>query len=192
MAITRLNNNSITSITALPSGITTGSVLQVQSTLVDTTSTVSLSGYTGGTHTYNDITGVSVNITPSSNSSKILLLARLTFEFSSNSHFNALFTIRRGGNYVGIPASSEFGSNRPAGTIPPYTTLEDPIDSYSSLDAVNWFSLDAPNTTSAITYQVCHIGGAATTMYLNRTVGNVDNTSYEIGTSEIVAIEIAG
>ena len=192
MALIRLNNQSLSSVTALPSGITTGSVLQVQSTLVDTTSTVSLSAYTGGTHTYNDITGVSVNITPSSNSSKILLLARLTFEFSSNAHFNSLFTIRRGSNYVGIPASSEFGSNRPAGTMPPYTTLEDPIDSYSSLDAVNWFSLDAPNTTSAITYQVCRIGVAATTMYLNRTVGNVDDTSYEIGTSEIVAIEIAG
>lgn len=192
MAITRLNNNSITSITALPSGITTGSVLQVQSTIVDTTSTISLSAYSGGTHTYNDITGVSVNITPSSTSSKIFLLARLMFEFSSNAHFNSLFTIRRGSNYVGIPASSEFGSNRPAGTMPPYTTLEDPIDSYSSPDAVNWFSLDSPNTTSQITYQVCHIGAGATTMYLNRTVGNVDNTSYEIGTSEIVAMEIAG
>jgi len=65
MAITRLNNNSITSITALPSAVAVGKVLQVVSNTV--TTSVSTSGTT-----YTD-TGLSATITPTSSSSKILV-----------------------------------------------------------------------------------------------------------------------
>ena len=78
MAITRLNNNSLTSITALPTAITTGKILQVQSTLLQTHFTVSV---TASTNT--EITNLNVNITPSSSSSKILLFGRLFCEAST-------------------------------------------------------------------------------------------------------------
>jgi len=64
MAITRLNNNSITSITALPSGIDTGKIGQVISQTLSTCQTS-----TSGT-SYVD-TSFSINITPTATSSKI-------------------------------------------------------------------------------------------------------------------------
>ena len=67
MSITKLNNLSISAVTALPSGVG-GKVLQVVSTTkTDTFSQAS-------TTTYADITGLSVTITPSSASNKILVI----------------------------------------------------------------------------------------------------------------------
>jgi len=63
MSITRLNNNSITSVTALPSGIDTGKVLQV----VSNTKT---SVFSTNANTLVD-TGFDIVITPSSTSSKV-------------------------------------------------------------------------------------------------------------------------
>tara|TARA_R100000234_G_C4933270_1_gene149472 strand:- start:11 stop:268 length:258 start_codon:yes stop_codon:yes gene_type:complete len=66
MAITRLNNNSLTSITALPSAVAVGKILQVVSNTVTTNNTTSGTSYTD--------TGLSATITPTSSSSKILVL----------------------------------------------------------------------------------------------------------------------
>jgi len=77
MAITRLNNNSITSITALPSAITTGKVLQV------------VNGSTNYSENSTSTSFIDVNsasstawetsITPSSTASKILVMGSLSF-----------------------------------------------------------------------------------------------------------------
>jgi hypothetical protein len=66
MALTKINNNTLSAITTLPAAIATGKVLQVvQANKQDMTSTTSTS--------YVDISGLSVNITPSSSSNKILV-----------------------------------------------------------------------------------------------------------------------
>ena len=66
MAIITLNNNSLSSVTALPAGVG-GKVLQVSSQVRNT------SQQTIATTTYTDLTSLSIAITPSSTSSKILL-----------------------------------------------------------------------------------------------------------------------
>ena len=70
MAIITLNNNSLSSVTALPTAISTGKVLQTvmgtQTTAVSTTS---------GSYV---TTGLTASITPSSSSNKILVSATLT------------------------------------------------------------------------------------------------------------------
>ena len=71
MAITRLNNNSITSVTALPSAIPTGKVLQVVQTIDK-----DQGSFTLATDTLS--TWMTVNITPSSTSSKIFALLIVT------------------------------------------------------------------------------------------------------------------
>jgi hypothetical protein len=65
MAITRLNNNSITSVTALPSGIPTGKVLQLTHGTLGTAVTRSGSGAFA--------TGLITSITPASTSNKIFI-----------------------------------------------------------------------------------------------------------------------
>ena len=84
MALIRLNNQSISSVTALPSGIDVGKVLQVvqatySSTNVNTTSTTFVA------------TGLDVNITPSSTSNKILILGT----FQGQTDANGIYTIYR-------------------------------------------------------------------------------------------------
>jgi hypothetical protein len=69
MAITRLNNNSITSVTALPSGIDVGKVGQItQGTLGSRVTSTSTSA---------SATGLITSITPSSTNSKIYLMVNL-------------------------------------------------------------------------------------------------------------------
>ena len=65
MAITRLNNNSLTSITALPTAVSVGKVGQVLQGEYGTAVTLNTSGFTD--------TGLSLAITPVATSSKILV-----------------------------------------------------------------------------------------------------------------------
>jgi len=66
MAIIKLNNQSISSVSALPAGISTGKVLQVV-TATDGT------GLSSSSTSYVD-TGLSASITPSSSSNKVLVI----------------------------------------------------------------------------------------------------------------------
>ena len=66
MAITRLNNNSITSVTTLPSGIDVGKVVQVLQAITNTNTQASSS-------TWVDLNGCSITITPTTSTSKFLL-----------------------------------------------------------------------------------------------------------------------
>ena len=65
MSITKLNNRSLTAVTALPSGVG-GKVLQVVTGTYATSATTSSGTFSS--------TGLSASITPSSVSSKILIL----------------------------------------------------------------------------------------------------------------------
>jgi hypothetical protein len=70
MALTKINNNTLSAITGLPAGVG-GKVLQVvtqtHNTQFNTTST-----------SYVAVTGMEANITPSSTSSKILVMVTLS------------------------------------------------------------------------------------------------------------------
>ena len=68
MALTKINNNTLSAITGLPAGVG-GKILQVvNATKLDTFSSSAMAG--GG---FVDVTGLSVNITPTSTSSKMLV-----------------------------------------------------------------------------------------------------------------------
>ena len=72
MALTKLNNQSLSAVTS--AGLPTGTVLQVLSTVkTDTFDTNS---------TMEDVTGLSVTITPSSSSNKILILVDVNSYYS--------------------------------------------------------------------------------------------------------------
>jgi len=71
MSITRLNNNSISSISALPSGIDTGKLGQTITTKVTTQTTNSSSSYA-------DVSGFTFNFTPTATSSNVLISCSLS------------------------------------------------------------------------------------------------------------------
>ena len=71
MAITRLNNNSISAVSALPSGIDTGKVGQTTTTKVTTQTTNSSSSYA-------DVSGFTFNFTPTATTSNVLISCSLS------------------------------------------------------------------------------------------------------------------
>jgi hypothetical protein len=146
----------------LPSG-TGGKVLQI----VSTTSTAQ----TNTSSTSFVSTGVSISITPISATSKILVV------FNTNAHLNtatnsgnpceAFYTIYRGATNLGN-SSTGFVWTRLSGNYSEY-----PI----SIQAV-----DAPNTTSSVTY---------TSYYRSKDAGVSVGYSYQNFTQTIYAMEIA-
>ena len=172
MSITKLNNLSISAVTALPSGVG-GKVLQVVQTVkTSETSTSSTS--------YADITGISVSITPSSVSNKILIIANLNFGTPNSTHrIHAQLTGGNSGNYIGDTNSSLIRASA--------TALNRTSDSYGQT-TTNINYLDSPATTSSITYKVqWRVSGD--TGYLNRP-GTIDSIGGS-NASSITVMEIA-
>ena len=176
MSITKLNNLSISAVTALPAAISTGKVLQVVSTVKtaaqDTTSTSPV-----------DVTDLSVNITPSSTSNKVLVLVNINNIGNSTSQ-STFFRILRGAtvltsNSSGSAADTKdaFGSGGGGGTV----------SNSQKIGSASITYLDSPSSTSALTYKVTFEvdGGTGT---INRWQINNDVASV----STLTLMEIAG
>jgi hypothetical protein len=177
------SNVVASAITGTISGtrLPTGSVLQVvQTTKTDTTSFASSS-----TNSYVDITGMSVTITPTSATSKILVMytACVSQTASATIHIRLL----RNSTSIGQGESSgnRLGDSliwRPNGAQYNY-----------DIGPLSSSFLDSPNTTSAITYKLQATLGVtySGTFYLNRSWGD-DNFDYSGRTaSSITVMEIA-
>jgi hypothetical protein len=148
----------------------TGSVLQVvQTTKTDTFSTSSTSK--------TDITGMSVSITPTSATSKILIIANINY---GGTDYNYYCDLLRGATVLNAPAS---GVNPCTISLSGITTT-----TYQILEGTISF-LDSPATTSSTTYKLqiaCQTSG---TFYLNRS--NRNGASDSVCSSTITAMEIA-
>ena len=129
MAIIKPNNNTISAITALPAAISTGKVLQVQST--NQTAQV-----TGNNTSFAD-SGFSVTITPSATSSKILILTQIA-AFNDTTATSMYYSIYRGTTNLagasGFVRTYNGGSNLGSSVVANY--------------------LDSPSTTSATEYSI--------------------------------------
>ena len=153
-----------------------GSVLQVVSTAkIDSFSTTSSMA---------DVTGLSVDITPSSSSNKILILVQIGVAGLDS---GVGVRLLRGSTDILLPASS--GSRRLHSTTGQFTPLSSPFQ-YGVANAPIMF-LDSPNTTSATTYKV-QAGVLSSTIYVNMTPYDLDNGNASRATSTITAMEIAG
>jgi hypothetical protein len=149
-------------------------VVQVQSTTKsDSFSTNSAS--------YVALTGLSVSITPTSASNKILVFASI--ESSGNfSVTSALFQCLRGATAIGIGnAAGSRGRVSLAGG-----------NQATSMESGSFIFLDSPATTSATTYsfQVLSTFGTAQTIYVNRTENDGDFAYRPRGISTITVMEV--
>ena len=159
--------NSVTS-GKLASGVG-GKILQVKQTFKNDTASTS-SG------SFSDISGLTVSITPSATSNKILYKGSLYLAYTgAEGNFRLKRTI--GGTTTEI-ANASVVDDDADGTFA--------IGGSSLYLTANFEFLDSPNTTSAITYGIkwhMHSG----TMYLNRTWDN----NWFHGVSSITAMEVS-
>ena len=169
----------------LPSGIVTGSDLPAGS-ILQVVQTIKTDAFSS-TGSWADITGLSVNITPSSTSSKILVMGSLSI---ATSNFYGYARLMRDSNpvYVGNTASlrprvTVATGYYAGGSYDPYVISQSPVT-----------YLDLPSTTSQITYKFQARPWATNyTVYINRTSGDRDNANYDPRLpSSITVMEIAG
>ncbi len=96
MALTRISNQSLTNVTALPAAISTGKVLQVVSTTKTDTYSETLSARAEGS---SNVTGLEATITPTSASSKLLVFCSTNTARSGDSA-SAGFAFFRDGSRI--------------------------------------------------------------------------------------------
>tara|TARA_R100000900_G_C3275785_1_gene152698 strand:- start:120 stop:656 length:537 start_codon:yes stop_codon:yes gene_type:complete len=164
MAITRLSNQSLTSVTALPAAISTGKVLQVVSTKkTDTFSTTSASMV--------DITGFSASITPSSTSNKIYVIVTCGSFQNNNGNARAFMQVLRDSTNI---TAGDAATGHEVGSAVCGRTNDGGHHQFPTIISV----LDSPSSTNSITYKAQATRGsdAAGTVYLNRS-GNQDSFS---------------
>jgi hypothetical protein len=158
----------------------TPAVVQLKSTAkADTFSTSSTS--------YTDVTGLSVAITPTSASNKVLVTASVIAQ-SSNVNEVMLLTIADGSNNNLIVPTSP--SNRQGGI---FSSLQ--TGTGGSTRTITYSFLHSPATTSAFTYKVrilhTNTGGGGGTAFVNRSNNDEDAASRLRGVSTITAMEVA-
>ena len=173
MALTRLNNTSLSDVTSLPSAIATGKVLQVVQGFLNTSATISANSF--------QPTGLTLNITPASSSNKIYLMATVSLGVST-ADYNQGLAFFRDSTQIG---SADDVSNR-EGVQVINRGRSDSGHPNSSL-----VFLDAPSSTSQITYTVKLFGESGATHYINRTGQDADQAHKFRTASSIVAMEVS-
>lgn len=142
MAILRASNNTLSSITALPTGLG-GKILQVIQNFDDQYATYS------NTSPDAQATVLSQAITPSATSSKILIQVNLCVSSgnSGNKHYGLI--LYRGSTEIGSGDKSSWNTN----VNETHSAVD--MDNYTQPDRIlTGFYLDSPNTTSATTYNI--------------------------------------
>ena len=175
-----------TSGTVLTNGTNTnfpaGSTLQAVQAIFTGTQTLATGGVNAN---FSDITSLSVTITPSSSSNKILLIAHLTSMCGDDRMIYFKFT---GGNTATFVGDTAGNKTRVGGFYCSGNAAGSPNGA-----PVTMMYLDSPSTTSATTYKVQgapnYLSGSA---YINYNPNETDNAYFCRGASSLIAIEVKG
>ena len=179
MPLSRIQSESMNlgddfAFTGTITGAGGGKVLQVKSTTLTST-------FSRANQTFGDITGLSISITPSSTSSKILVFGTVNVSEAGDS---ALVRLARDTTALAI---GDAAGNRPRVSA----LTGQGANSYYTY-ALTMSHLDSPSSTSALTYKwQIRSGSGSNTAYVNRTVQDRDTSHYEgRSASNITVMEI--
>lgn len=176
MALIRLNNQSLTSVTALPAGVG-GKVLQV-------VSTEKTDQFTTSSTSFVDVTGMSATITPSSTSNKILCLFSVGIAGNGTGGQYAYLRLVRDSTAISVGDVS--GTSRVA--VSTGTGGNVPYDA----GPLTITHLDSPSSTSAITYKIQIKDQNSGTAKFNSRGDDGDNDSNGRSAASLTLMEIAG
>ena len=149
---------------------------------VQVISTVKTDTATTTTTSYADITGMSVTITPTSSSNKILVFAKLAIAAQSGTN-RAGVRLVRGSTAIFIGDAA--GSRTPASSSATAVNNDD-------INDLNICFLDSPATTSATTYKIQWLTTGSGTIAINRSINDSDSAANYRTASSITVMEISG
>jgi len=180
LASTGLSATKLTTGTLPKAQLPTGSVLQVaQGWKTDTFSTTSTS--------LQDVSGLSVTLTPLSSSSKFLIMVNMTY---LNTFYTGHVALIRNGTEI---AMADAAGSRPRNFLFYSNSTNGGADGQWVRESMDY--LDSPATASAITYKIqasARRDGQGGTMFINRSNPDRDTNGYDgRGVSSIVVMEIA-
>jgi len=158
MAIIKPNNNTISAITALPAGISTGKVLQVASVNFggDTSSSSSSSTKVA--------TNFEVSLTPSSTSNKILVHIGGGNAYINDNREMKVKIFRK----IGSGTLAQMTANDVDGTSSIIGYIMRAIEYGGQMQIPHSFNyLDSPNTTSSVTYAPYFNSQTGNAVYFN-------------------------
>ena len=157
---------------------TAGKILQVIQTVKKDRTTIQSTSLV-------DITGMSVTITPSSTSSKILV--NYSLMVFSNAVYWTMRLLRDSDSTIFIGDTNSYNPNQTRGSFGSYQS------SYVTAETVVQSFLDSPNTTNATTYKL-QAGSPYSSSYvigINASVASENHTYMTAGVSTITAMEVA-
>jgi hypothetical protein len=160
------------------SGISTGKILQTKQVVKKDRTTIQSTSLT-------DLTGMSVSITPSSSSNKVLISYSLSL-FTNNQYY-VLRLLRGSDSTIFIGDQNPSATSQSRGTFGSYTS------SYVDARIVAQSFLDSPNTTSATTYKLqAHSPYSSSYIIGINSSPGLDNYTYMTNcVSTITAMEVA-
>jgi len=151
-----------------------GSVLQVLQTTTDTQQSTTSTSYV-------DVSGLSVTITPSSASNKVLVRYRISVSTNSGTNLGAFQILRN---------STAVGNGAVAGRRACHSAFRGQFSDIHPHATTSGEFLDSPATTSATTYKIQYVTDHST-IFVNRDNTNSASTGYPTPLSQIIVMEIA-
>lgn len=127
-----------------------------------------------------DVTGLSVAITPTLTTSKILIFCQISGD-GLNASNGSMFRLLRDSTNLIVPTSP---GSRASGALSLFTT------NTSSVDNGTIVYLDSPATTSATTYKIQGFATTSGNFYVNRSSTDTDNAAFMRTVSTITVMEI--
>ena len=140
--------------------------------------------FTSTSTSFVDITGLSVNITPTSSSSKILVIAQCAVV---GEDAGTGIMLDRDGTE---PLKANADGNKQRFTLIG-AHANSSYEMQYNLPANHISFLDSPNTTSQVTYKLKAKTRSSSTFYVNATRFRTDNTNASVGTSTLTVMEVA-
>ena len=171
--------------------VASGSQLTQPGMILQVVQGVKTDQFTTTSTSYTDITGLSVSITPSSASSKILLLADVKASVGEETNGVIAFIQFSGGNSGNYVGDTDSSRTRAAASTARTDTSTGTVPRRNSAPLTANY-LDSPATTSAITYKIQAKTGGSGTAIFNRMGSHGDSAEFGVYASSITAIEIAG
>ena len=173
--------------TTLPGSFTAGDVLTAANMnalrgafrILQVSQAVKTDTFTTSSSTFVDVTGLSVTLTPFSNTSKFLLLAMVNVG-ANNDGAQLRFTGGNSTTFVGDAAGSRVR-----------VAADTFVGSSSATIAIPMFYLDSPATASAVTYKVQMMQDASATVYVNRSFSDTDNANHFRLASSLIVCEVS-
>ena len=160
----------------------TGNILQVAQTVKTDTQTQTTAGQ------FLEITGMTVSITPSSSSNKILVQGKVDIGSASQTDRHGIRIVRTVGGTATPVGLGDADGNRQRFTTGAFGFYNQFLNTIIS---VPFMFLDSPSTTNAVSYKIEAYHAANANLYINKSDEDQNNGNNGRGISLITAMEVA-